>query len=141
MAVNIINHITALKAARPELVTFQTHNPDGEVCLAAVATGLVPMSLHGRTHSYTHNVDVEIELPFEPASQVVSLAPRGHELRGLARFGFRRTGWSIVDYSAHANGHGVRVNMSLWVNNAAAWSLGVIYHCTALSGPVGNGTD
>ncbi len=133
MEKNIINHATVLKAPQAELITFEARQPGNGLCQVAVATGLVPMSLPGRTHSFTYNVEVDIDLPFEPASQVVSLASRGHELRGLARLGFRRTGWSIVDYAARANGNGVRIDMSLWVNNAAAWTLGVIYHCTAIS--------
>jgi len=133
---NIINHDVVLKALRPEVLTFEARQPGGEICQVAVATGLVPMSLSGRTHSLIHNVEVDIELPFTPVSQVVSLAHRGHELRGLARLGFRRSGWSIVDYTARANDQGVRIDMSLWVNNAAAWTLGVIYNCTAVSAPL-----
>lgn len=133
MTGNIINHETHLRAPRPELLTFETRNAEGARCLAAVATGLVPMSLQGRTHSFNHNVNVDIELPFTPASQVVSVSARGHELRGLSRLGFRRVGWSIVDYTSQAAEHGVRLTVSLWINNASAWSLGVIYNCTALS--------
>ncbi len=141
MEKNIIDHQTVLKAMQPEILTYEARQPGGGFCQVAVATGLVPMSLTGRTHSFTHNVDVDIDLPFEPASQVVSLAARGHELRGLARLGFRRTGWSIVDYTARASGLGVRINMSLWVNNSAAWTLGVIYHCTAISAPLEHGQE
>ncbi len=136
MEKNIVNHATALKALRPEILTFEARQPGGGICQVAVATGLVPMSLPGRTHSFTHNLEVEIELPFTPASQVVSLATRGQELRGLARLGFRRVGWSIIDYTACAIDQGVRIDMSLWVNNSAAWTLGVIYNCTAISKPL-----
>jgi len=136
---NIINHDTVLKALRPEILTFEANQTGGGICQVAVATGLVPMSLPGRTHSFIHNVEVDIELPFTPASQVVSIAPRGHELRGLARLGFRRSGWSIVDYTTCAIDQGVRIDMSLWVNNSAAWTLGILYHCTATSSPRDDG--
>ena len=136
MADNIINYDTIFKAPQPEILVFQSKNAEGMDCQAAVATGLVPMSLNGRTHSFTYNIEMDIEFPFEPAAQVVSLSARGQELRGLARIGFRKVGWSIVDYSARAEASAVRVTMSLWVNNRDAWSLGVIYNCTALSVPL-----
>jgi hypothetical protein len=133
---NIVTHRTPLKAPVPGLLIHQTLDRDGRRCLLAVATGLVPMSLAGRTHSVNHNVDIDIELPFAPAGHVLSVALRGMELRGLARFGFRRVGWSVVDYASRPDGDGVRVNVTLWVNNAAAVSLGIIYNCTALSAPL-----
>lgn len=136
MSENIIVHAEVLKAPEPHILNFEAATADGKRCQAAVATGIVPMSLAGRTHSLTHNLEIDIALPFLAASHVVSLAPRGHELRGLARFGFRRSGWSIVDYSSEALESAVRVNLSLWVNNAEAWTLGVIYNCTALSAAI-----
>lgn len=132
---NIVTYEAALKAPSPGVLIQQSRNGDGQRCLSATATGLVPMALQGRTHSTNHNVNIDIDLPFAPAEHVLSLAIRGAELRGLARWGFRRIGWSIVDYSSRPQDAGIRANVTLWVNNAEAWSLGVIYQCTAISAP------
>lgn len=133
---NIVTHSRPIRATSPGLLVHQTRNRDGNPCLVAVANGLVPLAVGGRTHSVNHNIVVDIALPFAPAEHVIAFAQRGQELRSLARFGFRRVGWSIVDYSSVARDDGVRANVTLWINNARAWSLGIIYQCTALSAPL-----
>ena len=133
MVGNIITHDKLLVAKSPQLVVFDVDAPDGGKRRSATATGYIAEHLQGRRHSANHSFEFDIAFGFEPAENALALAPRGFELRGVPIFGFRRVGWSIVDYEGITRDDGLRVNVTVWVNHKKAWSLGLIYTCTALS--------
>lgn len=135
MVGNIVEHKKTLVAKKPQLVVFDAMAVDGSKRRTATATGYIAEHFQGRTHSANHNFKFDILLGFRPAEHAISIAPRGFELRGVPLFGFRRVGWSIVDYDAVRRGDGLSVDVTVWVNHKNAWSLGLLYNCTALSEP------
>lgn len=131
MVGNIISHERPLAVKNAQVVQYVAQDTQGRPVNCATATGMVVDPLDGATFSANHSIRFDIALPFRPEEHALSLAPRGFELRGLARFGFRRFGWNLVDYVALPTDSGLTVDMTVWVNNKRAVSLGVLYSCTA----------